>query len=370
MNQSADAISVETIEAPESFVALLEEVLAREPREFNGLRYFSHPAWTDLAWTRREAGRGSRFLGLVARRGGAVVGWWPLVASRRSFGHRLQNIGQEISDYAEPHLSPDLDRAAAEATVVALLDAVVGLRRRFAFAQFANFRLPAGLVLPARRLSGDWRTGKERDDHFLDATPWDGDWEAYVKARFGLKSRKNMRNEWNVLARRGEVTITRPSGGQFERLRPFYEAWYRYGDAADAARRDKLDLWWRFFERVDRDLLEPSLLAVDGRPASLIFGFRRGTTFDLFSMTFDPELAAESVGKLHLQRVIRAWMERGGRRVDFLVGDEDYKKRLATGHERIATLWFHHRSTPSALLRSLSRKGAPLPRAQASEGAV
>lgn len=174
-----------------------------------------------------------------------------------------------------------------------------------------------------------------------------------------------MRNEWNVLARRGEIAISRPSLPELERLRPFYEAWYRYGDAADPARRDKLDLWWRFFERVDGDLLEPSLLAVDGRPASLIFGFRRGPTFDLFSMTFDPELSADSVGKLHLQRVVRAWMEDGGRRVDFLIGDEDYKKRLATGHESVSTLWFHHRSTPSGLLRSLARKGAPLDRESA-----
>ena len=45
-------------------------------------------------------------------------------------------------------------------------------------------------------------------------------------------------------------------------------------------------------------------------------------------MVFDPELAEESVGKLHLQRVVRDWMAAGGTRFDFLVGDEDYKKRL------------------------------------------
>lgn len=360
MSEEPTAIAVETVDDPERFRRTLEEAITADPTHAATLRYFSHPTWTDLVWRGREAARGSRFVGLLARRGDAVVGWWPLVASRRSFGFRLQNIGQEVSDYAEPHVGAGLDDEEAGAVVVALLETVTRLRRRFAFAQFANFRMPRGLPLPASRLTGDWRCGKERADFFLDASPWEGDWDAYVKARFGLKSRKNMRNEWNVLARRGEVTIDRPTRDGFGALKPLYEAWYRYGDAADRARRDKLDLWWNVFEAVFDDLLEPSVLAVDGRPASLVFGFRRGATFDLFSMTFDPALTAESVGKLHLQRVIRAWFERGGRRIDFLVGDEDYKKRLATGEDRISTLWFHHRATPSGLLRSLSRKGRPI----------
>lgn len=352
-------VEMEIVERVEDFLATIGAARAADVSAHGPCRYFSHPAWTDLCWTRREAPRGSRFLGLVARREGRVLGWWSLVISKRSLDLRLQNIGQEISDYAEPHVAATLSPEDRDALTLAFLAAVAGEAKRFTFAQFANLH-PAhrdGFLAEVRRLPGHWRASGPRDDLFLDASPFGGDFEAYVQARFSRKSRKNMRNEWNVLCRRGEPVIERIGDiAAFEALKDDYFAWYRYGDDG-AARRDKLDLWWAFYRAVFDDLLEASVLRIDGRPVSLILAFRRGADRDLFSMTFDPALAEESVGKLHLQRVVRAWMEEGGHTFHFLVGTEDYKRHLATGKVETRTLFLHHRSGLLAALRSLSPKG-------------
>ncbi len=351
---------IEVVEDAAHFCAAIALAMAEDTAAHGAPRYFAHPAWTELVWTRREAPQASRFVGLVARQGGAIVGWWALVASKRSLGWRLQNIGQEISDYAEPHVAATLEGSARQALTLAFLGAVRRERRRFTFAQFANFFPTSedGFAGELARLPGNWRLGKPRDDLAIDATPFGGDWETYVRERISRKSRKNMRNEWNVLGRRGEVTIERPADrAALEALRTHYTAWYRYGPAEDPGRAAKLELWWAFFDRVFDDLLEVSVLRVAGVPASLIFGFRRDRDIDLFSMTFDPAFMAESVGKLHLQQVIRAWMEAGGRQFNFLVGDEDYKKHLATTKAETRTLFLHHGAGPLALLRGLSPKG-------------
>ena len=350
---------IEIVERVEDFLATITAARAADLAAHGPCRYFSHPAWTDLCWTRREAPRASRFLGLVARRDGVVVGWWSLVISKRRLDLRLQNIGQEISDYAEPHVAATLPSEERDALALAFFAAVAREAERFTFAQFANVH-PAhrdGFLAALKRLPGNWRASKPRDDLFLDASPYGGDFEAYVQARISRKGRKNMRNEWNVLCRRGEPVIERIADlAAFEALKGDYVSWYRYGDDG-TARREKLEIWWAFYCAVFDDLLEASVLRIDGRPASLILAFRRGADRDLFSMTFDPALTEESVGKLHLQRVVRAWMEEGGHTFHFLVGTEDYKRHLATGKVETRTLFLHHRSGLLAALRSLSPKG-------------
>lgn len=356
--------SIEPIEDVAAFLSAVGAARATAPSRHANLRYFSHPEWTRIVWATREAGRGNRFLGLVAHDSiGEVAGWWPLVLSKRSLGWRLQNIGQEICDYAEPHIAADAD---APSLLSAMLKAIERLAPRFTFAQFANFRPSAGLVLADRSvadalagLGGGWRAGPIRADLRLDAGRYSNDWQTFLRERISPRQRKNMRHEWNVLCRRGTVEIERPDRAALAALKPAYVDWYRYGEN-DAARQQKLDIWWSVFLGLEDEAIAPSVLRVNGEPASIIITFRRQRDLDLFGMVFDPRFAAESVGKLHLQHVIRDWMETGGDGFHFLVGSEDYKTHLASDTAELRSLYFYHRRNIPALLRALKPRGEPL----------
>lgn len=347
-----------------AFLSAVVAARAAAPSRHANLRYFSHPEWTRIVWATREARRGNRFLGLVAYDPiGEVAGWWPLVLSKRSFGWRLQNIGQEICDYAEPHIAADAD---APSLLSAMLKAIERLAPRFTFAQFANFRPSADLVLADRPvadalagLGGGWRAGPARDDLRLDAGRYGNDWQTFLKERISPRQRKNMRHEWNVLCRRGAVSIERPDRAALAALKPAYVEWYRYGED-DTARRQKLDIWWSVFLGLEDEAIAPSVLRVDGEPASIVIAFRRQRDLDLFSLVFHPRFADESVGKLHLQRVIQGWMEAGGNSFHFLVGSEDYKAHLASDMTQLRSVYFYHHRNIRALLRGLKPHGEPL----------
>jgi CelD/BcsL family acetyltransferase involved in cellulose biosynthesis len=356
--------NIEPLHDIEAFLSTVAAAREAAPDRHSNLRYFSHPEWTRIVWAEREAERGSRFIGLVARDlAGDVTGWWPLVLSKRSFGWRLQNLGQEICDYAEPHVAIGAD---APSLVSTMMRAVEKLASRFTFAQFANFQPAGNLALtdpPVAEeladLGGGWRVGPTRDDLRLDAGRYGNDWQTFLAERISTRQRKNMRHEWNVLCRRGTISIERPDRAALAALKPAYLDWYRYGQD-DAARRQKLDIWWSVFLAMEEEAIAPSVLRIDGEPASIVIAFPRQRDLDLFSLVFDPRFAADSVGKLHLQRVIRAWMETGGGKFHFLVGSEDYKAHLSNEVVKVRSLYFYHRRNIQAFFRAMKPRGEPL----------
>jgi hypothetical protein len=143
--------------------------------------------------------------------------------------------------------------------------------------------------------------------------------------------RKNFRYEYNVLRRKGKLVLLPLSNSvTLASVRDQYFSWYRYGDSNDLAVRSKLELWWSFFETQLSVTLDTSSLDLDGRPISLIFGFRRRDQYDLFSLTFDPGYAEYSPGKQHLLLLIQREIAKGTKRFNFLAGNEGYKRQLAT----------------------------------------
>ncbi len=355
---------IEPLHDIEAFLSTVAAARRATPDRHANLRYFSHPEWTRVVWTQREAERGSRFIGLVARDpAGDVAGWWPLVLSKRSFGWRLQNLGQEICDYAEPHVAIGTDTPSL---LSEMLRTVETLAPHFTFAQFANFQPAGSLALTDQPvaeklagLGGSWRVGPARSDLRLDAGRYGNDWQTFLAERISARQRKNMRHEWNVLCRHGTISIERPDRAALAALKPAYLDWYRYGQD-DATRRQKLGIWWSVFLAMEDEAIAPSVLRVDGEPASIVIAFPRQRDLDLFSLVFDPRFAAESVGKLHLQRVIRNWMEMGGGTFHFLVGSEDYKAHLSNDAVKVRSLYFYHRRNIQALLRAMKPRGEPL----------
>lgn len=315
-------------ENPDNFIAEIGKGDA-------SLRYFNHPTWVDLVWNRMEAKKGGLFVGLFVSAKGVAAGWWPLVLSRRNIGYRLQNIGQEISDYAMPHIQMEYI-GDADAVFSAMLAAIWQIRGKYAYLQWQQFLLPAQARIPAHlnagpsRLDG-WTAGIARENYYIECGPFLRDADAWFSQRLSRNMRKNLRHEHNVLKRHGDPVLHAMEDlNSISSMRQAYMAWYRYGDQDSPERRQKLDIWWSFFEALAGGILDASRLDVGGVCVSLIFGFRRNDEYDLFSLAFSPEYAHLSPGKQHLVMVIQREIERGTKRFNFMVGDEPYKRQLST----------------------------------------
>jgi CelD/BcsL family acetyltransferase involved in cellulose biosynthesis len=112
---------------------------------------------------------------------------------------------------------------------------------------------------------------------------------------------------------------------------------------------------WRFieFHRGLADAWLPSGRAIlarlflDSEPIAVLYGFVTGSKFDFYQsgIQIDPAGPLRSPGTLAHLLLMKALSERGVTTYDFLRGSSEYKKRLATGENQLATieLW---RPTP------------------------
>ena len=76
----------------------------------------------------------------------------------------------------------------------------------------------------------------------------------------------------------------------------------------------------------ERGWLCLSMLSVDGRAASAVYGLRYGQRFYYTVTAFDPDCAEYSIGHLHIQYLVEKAIADGLKEFDFLIGDEPYKR--------------------------------------------
>lgn len=353
------AVSVEQFTDVDRFIAAIEPAV---PRSDAGFRYFHHPAWARHVWEQIERPRGSRLHLLVVHANRTPVGWWPLVLSRRSVGYRLQNLGQEISDYAIPYVAQGLPPGQRAATADALLAGALQAPRAFSFAQFRHMLAepwesagdPAAWL--SKACAQGWQVGPPDENRWIDFQEYGRDPGVYARQRLSMKFRKNLRHEANVLARRGAVELVALSDGTaLSRERDRYLSWYRYGGEDSGKRARKLAIWWSLFSECLGSILDASALRVDGVTVSLLIGFRRAAHYDLFSLVFDPQFLKLSVGKQHLYQVIERELRAGTAGFHFLTGDDEYKKYWANAAYPSWDVRFNHRGNLPALLQWLKQ---------------
>jgi CelD/BcsL family acetyltransferase involved in cellulose biosynthesis len=366
------AITIEILKELDAFAAPPGAGRPAPPTSDLGFFYFHHPAWADVVWRRWEAARGSRPFLLRAWCGDRLAGWWPLVRSKRTVGYRLQNLGQELCDYAFPFVAaPWADRRGE--IVRAMLQTVSAHRRQFAFAQFAGFLYPPAPFAAqstdtlrawlSTALPRGWRVDGAAENPVLDLRPCAADPTRLAEAGLSPRFYKTLRRDEARLRRLGRLTLdVADDTKSLDALRAPYAAWLRHRRAdADG----KLDAWWEFFGQVRETLLHASVLSLDGRPVSLIFGFRRADEFDFFSPAFDPEHAPLSPGKIHLWHLLQRLVQDGCVRFNFLVGGEAYKQHWASGGYTSWRVRWHHAGTPHAALHrvraALAARPAPHP---------
>ena len=80
------------------------------------------------------------------------------------------------------------------------------------------------------------------------------------------------------------------------------------------------------------------LLAVDQVPVGSWYGWSIGGRYSYYQAGFDPTWSRYSPGTLLLLRTIHAAFEEGASEYDLLLGDEAYKRKLASDARQVATL--------------------------------
>lgn len=89
--------------------------------------------------------------------------------------------------------------------------------------------------------------------------------------------------------------------------------------------------FWEFFRLLaDRTLgkdLIISLLRLDGRLISFLAGLRADRTFISYFLAFEPSLARDSPGHVHLMQFQEHLIATGWRALDFSKGEDQYKRR-------------------------------------------
>ena len=191
-----------------------------------------------------------------------------------------------------------------------------------------------------------------------------GGFEAYLQ-RLSANGRQQARRVLRDAERAGarfEIIAPRQRASAIADLINLHqERWLREGRPGVFAAR-------RFIE-FHRGLLDAWLpsgrailarLLLDAEPIAVLYGFVTGSKFDFYQsgIQIDPAGPFRSPGTLAHLLLMRALSERGVTTYDFLRGSSEYKKRLATGENPLATieLW---RPTPRVATwraaRSLAR---------------
>ena len=188
--------------------------------------------------------------------------------------------------------------------------------------------------------AGGWESS-ESHEAVCPGVDLPGDFEAFVG---GLSKhdrhelRRKMRNfeaagavEFTSLAQASAVAgemdtlfrLMRASrGDKDEFLTPVMEAFFR-------------DLATTFAEL---GMLRLAKLTLDGVTVAMTLSFEHaGTTF-LYNSGYDPEFSRLAVGLVSKASAIRESIERGGKRFDFLRGDEEYKRRLGGVDREVVTM--------------------------------
>ncbi len=283
-----------------------------------------------LAWCRQifdlEAGREAQTfdpLILFARKHGEVVGLLPLKRLRRS-GTILTGLGEPYQQYTDLVLAPGADGAAAlqamlDSPHLGGADAIEFLKVRADSALFAALGTRTAKLTPVDGAP------------FVDLRPFP-DFANYLKT-VNAKSRKNMRNQRNRLAREAPLEAvsctTRAEIGAL--IQASFEGrvdWLEREGLSSRAFRDPD--FSRFVARfADQDATGIELLAValrhGERTIAEQWGFIHKRRYYAYVASWDPAYEEASPGKLIMEEVLRAAHARGVEIADFLMPAARYK---------------------------------------------
>ena len=310
----------------EPFEALTPEWTALH-RSIAGAMPFSHPVWHE-AWLRHCGGDAFPVF-LALRLPGGEEGEAPLVGviPLDVGGEAPRFLGDpDLSDHSGALVAPGQEAGAAAALIEWLMEDLAS--------GFEAWGLPAAAPLRSALLAAAERYGWRASEEPEAVTPTvelPPTWEAYQEA-LPKKHRHELRRKLRNLERAGEVGfVSATAPGEVAEAVEGLLAMMRESREAKAAfltpEREALfrDLAAGLGEQ---GLARLSTLTLDGRPAARIFALEGGGATMLYNSGYDPSLGSLAVGLLSKALLVRDAIERGREAVDFLRGQEPYKRHL------------------------------------------
>lgn len=260
----------------------------------------------------------------TVRQFGKLIAILPLCVQYNKSMKILTGLTEPYQQYTDILISKNVD-----STEVAKALFVEFKKSNVDYIHFGQVRSESAL---AGILDGKANIIGERDAApFVQLTDWD-DFESYHKS-IKKKTRKNMRNARNRLAKTGKLWHASAQEGPIlnaviERAYDGREAWLeRLGITSRAFRNTNFRVFlerFKQFEKTGVDVLAMTLSHGE-KPMSDQWGFVYRGRYYAFMATWHDAYEASSPGKLHLCEVIETCFERGVEVADFMLPASNYK---------------------------------------------
>lgn len=299
------------------------ELAQRDP----AAHIFATPEWNRVWW--EEFGAGRDIFVLTMRSSGDLVAIVPLyreVAEGRSI---LKFVGGvELTDYLGPICSLE-DR---EPVAAAMVDWLCSREVRWDEFDAHNMPVPFGfadfLTAQAQKKGFEFTLDQEETSAVLLLPT---DWEVYLED-LDSKERHELRRKRRRMERvHPDAVVRHATPETLERdLQTFFDMHRGAEGLKGHFMRPEIAT---FFARLARSFMplgwmRLSLLEVNGTALSSTFGFEMRGTYYLYNSAYDPEARQVSPGLVLVSELVKAAIEAGIERFDFLRGPERYKYQL------------------------------------------
>jgi CelD/BcsL family acetyltransferase involved in cellulose biosynthesis len=300
---------------------------------------FCQPAWV-RPWY-RTLGRGYEPYILTAHKAESLIGAAPLALERsRAWGGVVHAAGLEVSDYTDWLAPAGPERPDVLAAMVECLEREV---------EWQGLDLPGissledaltiRSVLESRGLAARLFAGLECP--FL-AMP-----EGFEPVWQGLTSRAryNVRSRERRLGSLGRLAFIHAEPGQVpgyieHAISLHARRWHgqRTSTVFSSSAQGRAFYRSAIPNLAERGVADLAALELNGEPIAMAIGFRHAGVYHYYLPAWEPRYAAYAPSTLLLVNRMRAAASSGCVEIDFMLGDEDYKRAWATGARRVWTL--------------------------------
>lgn len=280
-------------------------------------------------------------------RGDGAEALLPLSIETKGGLRRLVWAGDAVSDYMGPLSAPAGAFSAQE-----LWEAVEKTAREARCDLVDLDKMPIGPETPA------WPGARALHYH-AHAMRVPSDVDAFLNAKLSSKERYNLRRAERQLAERGAPAFIVAAGPEekadiTERMIEFKHARYRATGALDPLNDPAVARFYRAAALCPSCGVHASLLRAGDAPVALHWGLSFDDTMYYLMPAFAPEGFDQlSPGTLFFVRFLRLCAACGISRLDFTVGDEDYKKKWRDSETSLCRLTAGQSAKGRAAARAL-----------------